>query len=803
MMVRDVPGGGTEQPRCRAGLRATLTSVRNSPRLPLALLLLALSTVFLFGNDRGYFYRFLSDRVSANFLAISANRSPAHNFLGFRRQTLDADGAPSYEVYNRFPIGGYLLIKLAILPFADDSSAQLYAARLLMLLFFTATAVLAYLSLARLTAHRWMALTATLLTFSSTYCLYYNDVVDTEVWPDLFGIFLVFHGMVLFVQEGRFRQLLGKTCLALLLGWHVYALLLPFVVLGLAGALVRAVRSGGGISAWGHLPRVTASLLRSRYLTLGVVALLFGTAVLSFNFANEYVALNGETDLTNLPSFRSMLKRTGQREDYIALYAKWTAWPYFPKTQFYRIAGMSLPFAFTEHDILDPFPGPPLGWQHVIGIVVSGTGLIGLAFVRYQILWATLVLSGFCWALPMRHMTSPPFHNFESLVYIGLPLFFFSLVLLFIHRLSGRRLVLGLSVAALLVFVLSNFQMSRGGYYAVEDAGSRYWKDVMTDFDVIRKMTVGNVVAMPTSLTYMRYALTGTVLLFEPGRLADFVISRSRHESAALLTPDNRRVFLYRHDEYERHIEHMLGTTPLIHAHYRQHIVDVYLYDGHLYYVRRHPRSVVALLDWHVPVVGEPVQATLSIPLRATRPWQWERGNDRDGWTTVRSKLSDGSHQYVPTAADLGSRLRAHVEYLDSEGQWVKASTDSSPAVVAPGTGQRAQRRLPPGHARFFLHVIPVDVSDLPNRRKPWNFDNLDFFFREYPPYRAQAIAVRELPAYDIAGIRTGQFTKEANHYHTLWAGEVSFDETPSRNRHVPTPSRGGQWDGLEKPEHP
>ena len=789
-------------------LRDALISACRSSRLPLALLLLALSTVFLFGNDRGYFYRFMGNGMSVNHLAVAANRSPAHNFLGFHRQTLDAAGAPSYEVYNRFPIGGYLLIKLAILPFGDDSSAQLYAARLLMLLFFTATAVLAYLSLARLTAHRWMALTATLLAFSSPYCLYFNDIVTPEAWPDLFGIFLVFHGMITFVQEGRFRQLLGKTCLALLLGWHVYALLLPFVVLGLAGALVRAVRSGGGISAWGHLPRVTASLLRSRYLTLGVVALLFGTAVLSFNFANEYVALNGETDLTNLPSFRSMLKRTGQREDFTAFYAKWLAWPYFPKTQFYRIAGMSLPFAFTEHDVLDPSPGTPLGLQHVIGIVVSGTCLIGLAFVRHQILWATLVLSGFCWALPMRHMTSPPFHNSESLVYIGLPLVFFSLVLLFIHRLSRSHLsvVVGLSAAALLVFVLSNFQMSRGGYYTVEDAGIRFQKDVMTDFDVIRKMTAGNVVAMPTSLTYMRYALTGTVLLFEPGRLADFVISRSRHESAALLTPDNRRVFLYRHDGYERHIEHMLGTTPLIHAHYRQHIVDVYLYDGYLYYVRRHPRNVVALLDWHVPVVGEPVQATLSSPLRDTRPWQWERGSDRDGWTTVRSKLSDGSHRYVPTAADLGSRLRAHVEYLDSEGQWVTARTDSSPPVVAPGTGQRAQRRLPPGHAKFFLHVIPVDVSDLPNRRKPWQFDNLDFYFREYPPYRARAIAVRELPAYDIAGIRTGQFTKEANHYHTLWAGEVSFDEAPSRNRHIPAPSRGGQWlyrnsviDGLEK----
>ena len=217
------------------------------PALPLLLLLLALSTVFLFGNDRGHFYRpGHHNDTTANYLAVAANLSPAHNFLGFYRQTLDADGAPTYHVYNRFPIGGYLLIKLAILPFGDDLSAQLYAARLLMLLFFTATAVLAYLSLARLTAHRWMALTATLLAFSSAYCLYYNDIVATEIWPDHFGTFLVFHGMVLFVQEGRFRQLLGKTCLALLLGWHVYALLLPFVGLGLAGALVQAVRVGGG-----------------------------------------------------------------------------------------------------------------------------------------------------------------------------------------------------------------------------------------------------------------------------------------------------------------------------------------------------------------------------------------------------------------------------------------------------------------------------------------------------------------------------------------------------------------------------
>ena len=666
------------------------------PAFPLLLLLLALSTVFLFGNDRGHFYRPKShSSLTANHMAVAANLSPTHNFLGFYRQTLNNDGAPTYQPYNRFPIGGYLLIKLAMLPFGDDPSAQLYAARLLMLLFFMATAVLAYLSLTRLTAHRWIALTATLLACASSYCLYYNDMVATEGCPDLFGVFLVFHGMVLFVQEGRFRQLLVKTCLALLLGWHVYALLLPFVVLGLAGALVKAVRAGGRLSSLGQLTRGTALLLRSRYLVLGVVALLFGTAVLSVNLANEYFALNGATGLTDLPSVRSMLKRTGRNETFNAEKARYLAWPSFLKSQFYRIGGMSLPFPLTEHDIRDPSPGAdlrdpspgaPLELQHVLGIVVFCTCLIGLIFVRHQILWATLVLSGFCWGLPMRQTTALPYHNFESLFYIGLPLLLFSLVLRSIHRLSGRRLsvAVGLSVAALLVFVLSGFQMARVGYTA---EAAEFQKNGMTDFDVIRKMTTGKVAVMPENVAYnmnMRYALTGTILLFldQKSRYADFVISHRRYHDAALLTPDNRRVFLYPRSTYESTIDAIIKAVPLIHAEYREHAIDVYLSDNRLYYVR-------------------------------------------------------------------------------------------SPTSDAPPPTSRRE-------ATFFLHVIPVDVNDLPSRRKRWNFDNLDFRFPDFRiPHGTRAIAVRELPPYDVARIRTGQFTKEDSQWKHLWEAEVSFEEDP------------------------
>ena len=371
------------------------------PSLPLLLLLLALSTVFLFGNDRGQFYRpGLHNAVSANYLAVAANLSPEHNFLLFYHQTLDKDGPPSYIPYNRFPIGGYALIKLAILPFGNDFSAQIYAARMMFLLFFVGSAVLAYLSLCRLTADRWIALTASLLAFSSYYLLYYNDMPATENGLSLFGVLLTFHGMVLFVEEGRLRQLLIKACAALLLGWHVYALLLPFIVLGLLRDLNRARRLSAPPSLASQIKRCAAALLFSRYLKLGVGTLLFGMAVLSFNLGNEYRAFDGEIPLTELPTVKSMTYRFGADDAFNERYAEHLAWKNFLENQFYRIARATLPFwvsPFDNYNISEDKDYPGM----LIGALATGVAVMGLLFVRQKMLLATLVLSGFCWALPI------------------------------------------------------------------------------------------------------------------------------------------------------------------------------------------------------------------------------------------------------------------------------------------------------------------------------------------------------------------------------------------------------------------
>ena len=105
---------------------------RRSPAIPLALLLLALATVFLFGGDRGYFYKpFIDDHITLHHMTMTENLAPEHHFLGFYRQILDADGNRSYVPYNRFPPLGHVLIRLVTLPFPDDISARVLAARLL------------------------------------------------------------------------------------------------------------------------------------------------------------------------------------------------------------------------------------------------------------------------------------------------------------------------------------------------------------------------------------------------------------------------------------------------------------------------------------------------------------------------------------------------------------------------------------------------------------------------------------------------------------------------------------------------
>ena len=90
--------------------------------------------------------------------------------------------------------------------------------------------------------------------------------------------------------------------------------------------------------------------------------------------------------------------------------------------------------------------------------------------------------------------------------------------------------------------------------------------------------------------------------------------------------------------------------------------------------------------------------------------------------------------------------------------------------------------------SRFFLHIHPSDIDDLPVNRKHHGFDNLDFNFRAYGMQPngirtdGRCIAVVTLPSYDIINIRTGQFVLELEQdqleYKSLWKHTFTLEET-------------------------
>ena len=73
--------------------------------------------------------------------------------------------------------------------------------------------------------------------------------------------------------------------------------------------------------------------------------------------------------------------------------------------------------------------------------------------------------------------------------------------------------------------------------------------------------------------------------------------------------------------------------------------------------------------------------------------------------------------------------------------------------------------------AKFFLHLTPTNVDDLPDDRRQYGFDNLDFeFFFHGMAIEGKCVAVRDLPEYDIQSISTGQFREEEG---SVWEGHI------------------------------
>ena len=74
----------------------------------------------------------------------------------------------------------------------------------------------------------------------------------------------------------------------------------------------------------------------------------------------------------------------------------------------------------------------------------------------------------------------------------------------------------------------------------------------------------------------------------------------------------------------------------------------------------------------------------------------------------------------------------------------------------------------------FFLHIVPVDVDDLPAGRREYGFDNRDFAFTTRGARMdGDCVAAVPLPGYSIASIRTGQYDATGD----IWSVELALPD--------------------------
>ncbi len=218
------------------------------------------------------------------------------------------------------------------------------------------------------------------------------------------------------------------------------------------------------------------------------------------------------------------------------------------------------------------------------------------------------------------------------------------------------------------------------------------------------------------------------------------------------------------------------------------------LADGELYRLRE--REFLPTAMFHSPdppMKGKPFAAFFN-KSRGQRlsghPWRWEKGSDADGWTSL--PIQRPTYMYIPTAADVGHRLRASVYYADQLGNRVKAIIKPSEPVQAGAS--EADRIL---RSRYDVYLrgnrltyenrscrwedeygtrFPLAVYSLDSESGTPERDTLDFAWSQSSwQNNGACITERQLPDKDIVGIRTGQVDRDGN---PLWEAEHWFEES-------------------------
>src|SRR4030042_2226638 len=368
------------------------------------LFLIGLLSIFVLQNHRDGFGRGHHGFLSSHGATLAKNLSLKSNLLIINDASLIDNNIIIYDVYNRFPIFPFLIIKLVFSVFEPNLSWQIYAARQLMNFFLSLSIVLIFLTVKQSVKEVYLSLSIAFMTFSSFYILYYGDMIFNDI-PALFGFSLALY-VVTKCRTGNLprKYLILMAMLAISMGWQPYAVFLTWFFLDLF-----------------NFPQEKGNRFRQFLGKRSSLALIssiaWGIIILGGQVTDELLTVGSR--FWHIGTWDSMGWRLGlaSPEKYLP-YKDILKWSFFLGQQSMEIAFMFLP----------AFKGSIIGnktytitWGIIIFILfVLSIRKIILNFTSTELTTLAIIfLSGFFWSLPMKHFVT--FHDFQAIFYLGIP----------------------------------------------------------------------------------------------------------------------------------------------------------------------------------------------------------------------------------------------------------------------------------------------------------------------------------------------------------------------------------------------
>jgi hypothetical protein len=461
--------------------------------------------------------------VSSHTLAIISHATPENRFVGYATASLNAAGQIDYDYFDRYPVF-FSVAMHYLLALTPKLSTQFYFAKQIMNAIYMATMLAAYLLLYVICQRRLAALTATILSMSSGYLLFYKDMVHYDQ-PALLGMLLLMLAIALAKFNGPRWIVYPATIVAVSLGrgYASFSVLLVWLVVD----AVRQWRASQHSSIGAHL----AEVLRLDASRASLIGAGWGSLCLGYNVAVEASTRGLQPGQTSI--IQSALNRLSLNPAFDASYPTVLNLRQFLSDQLIRIIRWSFPL-----------------WNYHAPLLINLAILLAMLAITFrywlrlepakQDVLLILLIPGFPWLLAMRNLSA--FHDYTAMYYLGLALAFYLALFSQLHLPTRPGLMLLAIVVDIFLFrnlAIQDLHQDIGQPY------STYTYDMIT---IASKLPPGNPkIHWVDSIPYAPYA-PGYYLpsaIEAPLDRADYVIAHRDDYQAENLTKQNGILFLF------------------------------------------------------------------------------------------------------------------------------------------------------------------------------------------------------------------------------------------------------------------